>query len=141
MASGLPTTCALPIALAIGSLVARFVRMVLCVLKKIEKPGPQERFVLLLGVWWVLDMAFVWVSPRSYEQYYLPLTASAAMLGGYLVWLYHAKLTQSMHKGRWIAVGGLAVICMALMSQHIFFGLIRSPFSGQKYSQRSKFIR
>ena len=26
-------------------------------------------------------MAFVWISPRSYEHYYLPLTASGAAFG------------------------------------------------------------
>ena len=70
----------LPIALATGAIVARVMRMFL---RWLGSPGdvgkkPYERFVLLFAVWWVLDMAFVWISPRSYEQYYLPLNASAA---------------------------------------------------------------
>ena len=45
-----------------------------------------DRIVLLLGLWWILDMLFVWVSPRSYVQYFLPLNGSAAMLAGYVVY-------------------------------------------------------
>ena len=56
-----------------------------------DKPGGEqdsshsraEGFVLLLGIWWILDLLFVWISPRSYVEYYLPLNASAAMLAGY----------------------------------------------------------
>ncbi|MCF7958713.1 MAG: hypothetical protein K9M57_09730, partial [Phycisphaerae bacterium] len=43
-------------------------------------------FVLLLGVWWVLDMLMAWVSPRSYVQYFLPLNGSGAMLGSYVIY-------------------------------------------------------
>lgn len=39
----------------------------------------------MLGGWWILDMLFVWVSPRSYVEYYLPLNASAAMCAAYAV--------------------------------------------------------
>jgi hypothetical protein len=45
-----------------------------------------DSFVLLLGLWWLLDMAFVWVSPRSYVEYFLPIGASGAMLGAYAVY-------------------------------------------------------
>jgi hypothetical protein len=56
-----------------------------------EKSSPgtfcyRESFVLLLGLWWILDMLFVWVSPRSYVQYFLPLNASAAMLTAYVLY-------------------------------------------------------
>lgn len=46
----------------------------------------QDRLVLLFGIWWLLDMAFVWISPRSYVQYYLPLNGSAALLAGYVLY-------------------------------------------------------
>ncbi len=46
----------------------------------------QDRLVLLFGIWWLLDMALVWISPRSYVQYYLPLNGSAAMLAGYVLY-------------------------------------------------------
>lgn len=61
-------------------------------IKPIEPIEPQtyktqpERFVLLLVVWWVLDMLFVWVSPRAYVEYFLPFNASSAMLAGYVVY-------------------------------------------------------
>jgi hypothetical protein len=45
-----------------------------------------DRIVLFLGIWWLLDVMFVWISPRSYVEYFLPLTASAAMLAAYAVY-------------------------------------------------------
>lgn len=45
----------------------------------------QRNFVLLFVIWWILDMLFIWISPRSYVQYYLPLMASSAMLAAYVV--------------------------------------------------------
>jgi hypothetical protein len=45
-----------------------------------------DYFVLLLAVWWILDMLFIWVSPRSYVQYFLPMNASAAMLAAYMIY-------------------------------------------------------
>ena len=47
-----------------------------------------DNFVLLLGLWWLLDMAFVWVSPRSYVEYFLPLGGSGAMLAAYAVYRF-----------------------------------------------------
>jgi len=43
----------------------------------------QRNFLLLFAIWWILDMLFIWISPRNYVQYYLPLMASAAMLAAY----------------------------------------------------------
>jgi hypothetical protein len=83
----------LPIALAIGAIILRIVRIISIRLGK-TKHGMKtsyDRFVLLFAVWWLLDMTFVWISPRSYEQYYLPLNASSAMLGGYLITAYYDK--------------------------------------------------
>ncbi|MFB0552683.1 MAG: ArnT family glycosyltransferase, partial [Phycisphaerae bacterium] len=73
----------LPIALAIGSIIIRIFRIISVRLNKSKSviKTPYDRFVLLFAAWWFLDMAFVWISPRSYVQYYLPLNASAAMLG------------------------------------------------------------
>jgi 4-amino-4-deoxy-L-arabinose transferase-like glycosyltransferase len=45
-----------------------------------------DSFVLLLGLWWLLDMAFVWVSPRSYVEYFLPLGGSGGMLAAYAIY-------------------------------------------------------
>lgn len=51
----------------------------------------QDRFVLLLSIWWLLDMVSVWISPRSYVQYYLPLNGSGAMLAAYAVYRCHKQ--------------------------------------------------
>lgn len=125
----------LPVVLGFASIAARLVRMICGVTGKIKEQKPCDRFVLLLGIWWLLDMGFIWISPRPYEQYYLPLTASAAMLGGYLFFLYSDKFASTMHKGRWVGVGILGVLCMVVMSWHIFFGIESVLFTGKKYSR------
>jgi 4-amino-4-deoxy-L-arabinose transferase-like glycosyltransferase len=128
----------LPIALAFGALVVRIVR----IFTRHGKENPAEtkseydRFVLLFAVWWLLDMAFVWISPRSYEQYYLPLNASAAMLGAYLIARYRHKLNTSPNRPAWIGVGAVGVICMIIMAWHIFFGLKTSPHTGNPYPEK-----
>ncbi|MHC4758208.1 MAG: ArnT family glycosyltransferase [Planctomycetota bacterium] len=129
----------LPISLALVSIITRILRIIL---KKL-KPGTfqkrnYDRFVLLLGVWWILDMAFVWISARSYEQYYLPLNASAAMLGGYLVALYADKLKTAPSPKKWITAGVCALLVMIVMSWHVFFGISKSAFSGMKYGQKRR---
>ncbi|MFC1764287.1 hypothetical protein ACFL6U_19715 [Planctomycetota bacterium] len=127
----------LPISLALGAIAVRLGRWTWPRMSKktLETQG-YERFVLLFAIWWILDMTFVWISPRSYEQYYLPLNASAAMLSGYLVALYTDALRRSLHKGRWVLTGLVAVIVMVAMSWHIFFGITKSPHSGTIYRDR-----
>lgn len=44
-----------------------------------------ERAILLLGLWWLLDTLFIWISPRSYVEYFLPQAASGALLAGFAV--------------------------------------------------------
>lgn len=124
----------LPVALALAAILARILRVIYSAAST-KKPNPKayDRFVLLFAVWWILDMAFVWISPRSYEQYYLPLNASAAMLGGYLIALYCDKVSRAVYKARWAAVGAVGFVCMVVMSWHIFFGIKTSPHSGQRY--------
>ena len=99
-------------------------------------PNDYDRFLLLLAVWWLLDMAFVWISPASYEQYYLPLTVSGAMTGGYLVAIYRDKLAKAVFKTKFVITGIAGFVLMVIMSWHIFFGLPRSPYSGMEYPQR-----
>ena len=127
----------LPIALALGSIVLRIAYCVLRLFfaRRITHDAGRiyDRFVLLFAVWWLLDMTFVWISPRSYEQYYLPLNASAAMLGGYLIALYHNKAKSNAYNPKWVAVGLLGLLLMIIMSQHIFFGLKKSPHTGAIY--------
>jgi hypothetical protein len=129
----------LPIALAAGSIVARFVRMIVSAVSpgKIQ-PKTCDRFVLLLAVWWILDMAFVWISPASYEQYYLPLNASAAMLGGYLIAIYVGYLKESVFKIRPMIAGLIGLAVMIIMSWHIFAGIAKSPYTGTSYGGRQR---
>jgi hypothetical protein len=131
----------LPILLALGAIVIRLVRLFRIRFGPsiINGEKEYERFVLLFAVWWLLDMAFVWVSPRSYEQYYLPLNASAAMLGGYLMAIYYdSKVKDVVHKPKWVMIGLVGVMLMIIMSWHIFFGIETSPHSGTKYGQKRR---
>jgi len=128
----------LPIALAVGSLLVRVIRIIgkFALTRKIEAKT-YDRFVLLLAGWWILDMAFVWISPRSYEQYYLPLTASAAMLGGYLIATYRDKTNSAVNKTKWITIGLVGLLIMIFMSWHIFFGIKTSPHTGSIYRDQA----
>ena len=97
-----------------------------------------DRFVFLFAVWWLLDMAFVWISPRSYEQYYLPLNASGAMLGGYLIAIHTRLLENPVNKNAWRAVGIIGLLVMIIMSWHIFFGIEKSPHSNIDYGGKRR---
>jgi len=131
----------LPIALALGSIVLRIAYCVLRLFfaRRITHDAGRiyDRFVLLFAVWWFLDMAFVWISPRSYEQYYLPLNASAAMLGGYLIAIYHNKVKSTAYKTKWVLTGLVGFLLMIIMSQHIFFGVRKSAHTGAIYRNRA----
>jgi hypothetical protein len=80
-------------------------------------------------------MALVWISPRSYKQYYLPLNASAAMLGVYVIGIYVRKFRAASNKIPWLFVGLVGSLVMIGMSWHIFFGMRRSPFGGGRESR------
>jgi Dolichyl-phosphate-mannose-protein mannosyltransferase len=125
----------LPIVLAAGAVILRILKMILSRLSKskAEWKTRGDKFVLLFAVWWLLDMAYVWISPRSYEQYYLPLNASGAMLGGYLVAAYYDKAREAVSKPKWLAIGVLALLLMVAMSWRIFAGVTKSPHSGTTY--------
>jgi 4-amino-4-deoxy-L-arabinose transferase-like glycosyltransferase len=129
----------LPIALAAGAIAARVVRMICSVASPDRiKPKIYDRFVLLLAIWWVLDMAFVWISSASYEQYYLPLNASAAMLGGYLVAIYSDYAKAAVYKTKPVIIGLVGLLAMIIMSWHIFFGIKTSPYTAQPYNGRQR---
>jgi hypothetical protein len=78
-------------------------------------------------------MAFVWISPHTYEQYFLPLNASSAVLGGYLAGAYAHKLQADRDKTRWVVLGLLGLLVMLILSWNIFFGISKSPYSGVAY--------
>jgi hypothetical protein len=124
----------LPVALATGAIIARFIRMIRSAIST-EKLPPKnyECLVLLLAIWWILDMAFIWISPASYEQYYLPLNASAAMAGGYLIAIYSGYLKTSVNKTKPRITGLVGVLLMLAASSHIFFGIKISPYTRQPY--------
>jgi hypothetical protein len=129
----------LPVSLALGAIIVRTASCVLRIAKQHDAQGTTkdyDRFVLLLGIWWILDMAFVWISPASYEQYYLPLTVSGAMTGGYLAAIYRDKLAGAVFKTKWVVTGIASFVLMVIMSWHIFAGLPRSPYSGMTYPQK-----
>ncbi|MDH4240553.1 MAG: glycosyltransferase family 39 protein [Phycisphaerae bacterium] len=129
----------LPIALAIGAIAVRIVKLINRVVsaKKVKKIN-YDRFVFLFTVWWLLDMAFVWISPRSYEQYYLPLNASGAMLGAYLIGAYTNLLANPVNKNVWRVVGLIGLLVMIGMSWHIFFGIEKSPHTGGPYGEKRR---
>jgi len=125
----------LPIALAIGAIAARVVVVLRAGHRKPAPPAQQDagRFVLLFALWWFFDMSFVWISPHTYEQYFLPLNASGAVLGGYLAGVYAHKFQTDRDRTRWVVLGLLGVLAMLIMSWHIFFGIAKSPYSGVAY--------
>ncbi len=129
----------LPIALAFGALLSRVVVLLRRRWAPAKTPVEEDpgRFVLLVGLWWFFDMAFVWISPHSYEQYYLPLNASSAVLGGYLVGLYTHRLQTDRDRTRWIVLGLFGVLAMIVLSWHIFFGIAKSPHTGGLYRDRT----
>ncbi|MCU0915298.1 MAG: glycosyltransferase family 39 protein [Planctomycetes bacterium] len=122
----------LPISLALGSLVARLIVVLRGHRARTKVAGDEDpgRFVLLFGLWWFFDMAFCFISPHSYEQYYLPLNGSSAMLGSHLAGLYAYKLRAERETPRWIVLGLLGLLVMIVMSWHIFFGLTQYPHNG-----------
>jgi 4-amino-4-deoxy-L-arabinose transferase-like glycosyltransferase len=122
----------LPIALALGAIVAR---VVVLLRRRHLKSGAKAELdrggpVLLFALWWFFDMSFCFISPHSYEQYYLPLNASSAMLGGYLVGMFAHRLRSDRDKTRWVVLGLVGLIVMLVMVWPIFFGLARWPHNG-----------
>ncbi len=127
----------LPIFLALISIIAakyRYTIELFCKKKKFNIEAP-DRLVFLPAVCWIFDMLFVWVSPRSYEEYYIPMTLSGAVTGGYIVWLYARSASRSSGSGRglWLCGGAVAVIAMVCMSWNVFAGYDSTFHSGQKY--------
>jgi hypothetical protein len=116
-----------PVLLAIGSILCSGIRLVS------KKAMSGDRFVVLFGVWWILDMAFIWISPRSYEQYYLPLNASAAMLGAFVPGCYFSQLKSASLKVPWAVLGGIGGVLMISLSSQVVFGIRQSPHSGTVY--------
>ncbi len=45
-----------------------------------------NRLMIFLSIWWLLDMIFIWISPRAYVQYFLPPNGSIMFLAGYILY-------------------------------------------------------
>ena len=137
----------LPVALGLGAIIARIIRLIPALRrrsaanekKRADETAPTfpNRFVFLFAVWWLLDMAFVWISPRSYDQYYLPLNASGAMLGAYLAGLFQYQLKRARQKSIWMGLGAAALLVMMIMVWPIFAGVSKSPHHGGIYKNAS----
>ncbi|MBP8604332.1 MAG: glycosyltransferase family 39 protein [Phycisphaerae bacterium] len=115
-----------PILLALASICTAL----LSLKSPLEK---RHQSVWMLAIWWITDMGLIWVSPHSYEQYYLPLCASGAMLGSFAVWRWQQKLTSAANKMPWLFIGAAEVILLAVLSIPIFIGQRYSPDTGADY--------
>ncbi len=129
----------LPVSLAVISIFTGLIRITMHTMDRTKIIfKPYEKFLPYFAIWWLLDMAFVWISPRSYEQYYLPLNASAAMLSGYLYALYSDALNRTGNRKAWVTGGVVGVLAMILLSFHMTAGIKTSPYSGEDYPERRK---
>lgn len=91
------------------------------------------RFIWLFGAWWALDMAYVWISPRTYEQYFLPLNASGAMCGAFVFAWFQQRWKTAPGKGPWIVLGAVGLVVMVVTMMPLIVGLSHSPHSGALY--------
>jgi hypothetical protein len=128
---------ALPIVFASLAIILAFSRAIWRRLSKTPAPDT-DRIVLLLAIWWILDMAFVWISPRSYEQYYLPLNASAAMLAAFAVGLFARGVANAQNKIPWVIGAAVGACVMLAMVWPIFAGQTHSPDTGLDYGRRMR---
>ena len=136
----------LPILLAAAGLLAGIGQVVdRSLVRKSPNTTPCAPFLVLFTAWWLLDMAFVWISPRSYIQYYLPLTASAAMLTGFLLASYSRMLAATLLKARWnvlcvwVVVGMFGAILILLLAWEPLWGMREIP-SRYSYAEKLKDI-
>jgi len=122
-----------PVLLSLTSIIAAVWLWLPKLTKKSKPQDTQTRIVWVLTMWWVLDMAFVWISPRSYEQYYLPMCGSAAMLTGFIAWKWQQRFVLSVNKMPPLAGGLVAAITLSCLSLPIFIGQQYSPDTGVDY--------
>ena len=107
-----------------------------CMAKKSKiKLHNSDKVVILMIIWWLLDIIFIWISPRSYEQYYLPMCASASILACYPLGLFAKKLNEAISKPKWYAASCLIAAIMIASSWNIVYGNSHSPHSGTKYDK------
>ncbi|MBN2843797.1 MAG: glycosyltransferase family 39 protein [Sedimentisphaerales bacterium] len=94
-------------------------------------PAPYDiagNIFILLAIWWLLDMIFVWISPRAYVQYFLAPNGSGMFLAGYIIsriWNKRAGALLTVAIG-WLAVEIITASCsIADVSRvNLTFGII-----------------
>lgn len=124
---------AVPVLAGVLALLIVWGRQISQLLRKFKEANPAHRLAVLLTAWWLLDMAFVWISPRSYEEYYLPLCASGAVLAGYIAWLCKEGVLRSQAKPLY-AVGSAVLLVVGIaLAWPVYAGLTISPYNGQPY--------
>jgi len=119
-----------------SALATLLVAMILDIHRRIKKQkalSPHHALAGFLAVWWLVDMALVWLSPHSYEQYYLPLCASGAMLTAYAVWCWSGWLTRSINKIPAAAAAGIGIVALSGLLFPVFTGFPKSPDTGTEY--------
>jgi len=102
-------------------------------LKKQKADTPLHAVAGFWAVWWMIDMTLVWVSAQCYEQYFLPLCASGAMLVAYAVWHWSEWLARSVNKMPAVALSGLALLSLLGLLFPVFAGFAKSPDTGLAY--------
>lgn len=133
----------LPLSLAACSLALCLVRMKARGRTNETSGGSPADWLAWLAIgWWLLDLALVWVSPRPYEQYYLPLAASATFAGAYAL----ARFAEAVRAGRprreARAAATLAAGIMAFVPVYpLFAGFSVSPATGRPYESKQRGFR
>ncbi|NLW83431.1 MAG: glycosyltransferase family 39 protein [Phycisphaerae bacterium] len=102
-------------------------------MKKKKADNPLHAVAAFLAVWWLIDMTLVWISPHSYEQYYLPPCASGAMLIASAVWYWNVWLTRSSNKLFSLAAAGTSLLVLFILIFPVFAGFSKSPDTGAEY--------
>ena len=119
-----------------SALAALLLAMILGIRRRIKKQkalSPHHALAGFWAVWWLIDMALVWLSPHSYEQYYLPLCASGAMLTAYAVWCWNGWLSRSANKIPAAVAAGIGIVSLSGLLFPVFAGFPKSPDTGAEY--------
>lgn len=103
------------------------------IVKKHKMVTPHLAIAGFLALWWLVDIALTWVSPHSYEQYYLPLCASGAILFAYAVWRWNGWRTKTSNKIPPFAVAGAAGVAILMLIFPVFAGFPKSPDTAAEY--------
>jgi len=124
-----------PVFAGVLSILILLTRRVWLSLHRFAETVAEYRPAVLLSLWWLLDMAFVWVSPHSYEQYYLPLCASGAFLAAFLAWIISRGILQSSTRPLYIPGAALLAITTLCLAWPTWAGYTVSAYNGVPYGK------